>query len=93
MVKFETVLEDIHKSPSLNPFKMNTLLKNWQFICLAYALSALVAAPIYMKEAALAWPFYSAQLFIVVMTSFLVLMGVGLDRLLDEVEGQRPHQS
>ena len=74
---------------------MNSLLKNWYFICLTYVLSALVAAPIYMKDTALALPFYSAQLFIVGMTGVLILMGIGLERLLDELDGieQRPHTS
>ena len=72
---------------------MNSLLKNWQFVCLAYVASALVAAPIYMKDVELALPFYGAQLFIVGMTSFLILMCLGLERLLDEAEGKRPHES
>jgi membrane protein implicated in regulation of membrane protease activity len=72
------------KSPLTH--KMNSLLSNWQYICLAYVMSALVAGPIFMKEAALAMPFYSAQVFIVFFSTVLVLMGFGVDRILDEME-------
>jgi predicted permease len=80
---------------------MNTLIKNWQFACLAYVLCALAAAPIYMKDVELALPFYSAQCFIVIMTCALTFMFLGLERILDELDGfqqhvlyvRRPHQS
>jgi hypothetical protein len=72
---------------------MNAILKNWQFVCLAYVACALVAAPIYMKDIELALPFYSAQCFIVIVTALFILMGLGLERLLEELEGLRPHQS
>lgn len=68
---------------------MNSLLKNWPMSLFAYLATTLVAAPIFMKDIELALPFYSAQLFIAVVTAVMSLVFIGLERIMDDLEGPR----
>ena len=80
---------------------MNSLLKNWHLSLFAYLATTAVAAPIFMKDIQLALPFYSAQLFIAVVTAVMSLVFIGLERIMDDLEGphtlrlvgERVHQS
>jgi predicted permease len=80
---------------------MNTLLKNWHLCLFAYVATTVVAAPIFIKDIELALAFYSAQLFIVVVTAVMSLVFIGLERIVDDLEGphtlrlvgERVHQS
>lgn len=68
---------------------MNVLQKSWQMICFSYAAATIIAAPFFMQSTDMALPFYSAQIFIVFFTAFMSLVFLGLDRLMDEIEGPR----
>lgn len=80
---------------------MNSLLKNWPMSLLTYVAAVVVAAPIFMKHIELALPFYSAQLFIAAVTAVMSLVFIGLERIMDDLEGphtlrlvgERVHQS
>jgi predicted permease len=94
-------VKGVGEVPPHTPGRMNTLLKNWHMCLYAYLAAAAVAAPIFMKDIELALPFYSAQLFIVVVTAAMSLVFIGLERIVDDLEGphilrlvgERVHQS